>query len=112
MIIGVAQSSDSTTVQDILDNMERLTFTSRYKHLSKYRNIITGVGDENDIINLTTAARDQREIAFLQKQQNISSLADQLDDMVHQVKSMSQEDRAYMLTQSRDILDASVRQRN
>jgi len=112
MIIGAAQSSDSTTVQDILDNMERLTFTSRYKHLSKYRNIITGVGDENDIINLTTAARDQREIAFLQKQQNISSLADQLDDMVHQVKSMSQEDRAYMLTQSRDILDASVRQRN
>ena len=111
MIIGAAQSSTSTTVQDILDNMERLTFTSRYKNLSKYRNIITGVGDENDIINLTSAARDQREIAFLQKQQNISSLTDQLDDMVQQVKGMSQEDRAYMLSQSKDILDASIRAR-
>lgn len=111
MIIGAAQSSASTTVQDILDNMERLTFTSRYKNLSKYRNIITGIGDENDIINLTSAARDQREIAFLQKQQNISSLTDQLDDMVQQLKGMSQEDRAYMLSQSRDILDASIRTR-
>ena len=91
--------------------MERLTFTSRYKNLSKYRNIITGVGDENDIINLTSAARDQREIAFLQKQQNISSLTDQLDDMVQQVKGMGQEDRAYMLSQSKDILDASIRAR-
>ena len=111
MIIGAAQSSESTTVQDILDNMERLTFTSRYRNLSKYRNIITGVGDENDIINLTSAARDQREIKFLQKQQNISSLTDQLDNMISQLNGMSQEDRAYMLSQSRDILDASIRTR-
>lgn len=111
MIIGAAQQSESSTVQDILDNIERLTYTSRYRRLSRIRQMITGVGNENDVINLFAGAESQREIKFLSRQENIASLTDQLQELMRNADAMTSEERAYLLKQSRDVFDESARVR-
>lgn len=105
MILGAAQQSESSTVQDIVDNLERLTYTSRHGKSRRIRNIITGIGGENDIINLFEAAEAQREIKFLERQQNIVSLNEQMQDLMRNVDAMTNEERAYILRQSKDVFE-------
>jgi hypothetical protein len=103
------QGTLNTTVQDILDNMERLTNTSRFRRTRGYEGLLSGTGDENDIKNLVYGSQRARELKFLRKQENIESLANQLDDMIAQANAMSPQDRADILRQSRDVLESHVR---
>ena len=109
MIYAGAQGAQNTTVQDILDNMERLSNTSRHRGVSGYGDLLTATGDENDLKKLVSAAKNARELKFLKRQENIESLANQLDDMIAQAKAMSVEDRADILRQSRDVLESHIR---
>ena len=109
MIYAGVQGTQNTTVQDILDNMERLSNTSRHRGARGYERLLTATGDENDIINLVRGSQRARELKFLRKQENIESLANQLDDMIAQANAMSTQDRADILRQSRDVLESHVR---
>lgn len=111
MIMAAAEGSESSTVQDILDNMERLSLTSRMRSTRGYSKLLTATGDENDIFNMVTAAQQSRRIKSLERQENIKNLADQLDEMLEQTKQMSSQDRADILQQSRDVIDSHIRMR-
>ena len=108
MIYAGAQGAQNTTVQDILDNMERLSNTSRHRGVSGYGDLLTATGDENDLKNLVSAAKNARELKFLRKQENIEFLANQFDDLMSQA-AMSSDDRAYILKLSRDALESHVK---
>lgn len=107
MIYAGAQGAQNTTVQDILDNMERLSNTSRHRGVSGYGDLLTATGDENDLKKLVSAAKNARELKFLKRQENIESLANQLDDLMSQA-AMSSDDRAYLLKLSRDVLESHL----
>lgn len=109
MIFAGAEGTEGTTVQDILDNMERLSDTSRFRNVRSYQSLLTATGDENDIKNLVYASQRARELKFLKRQEGIENLANQLDDMIAQTKLMTSEDRADILRQSRDVLESHVR---
>jgi hypothetical protein len=109
MIYAGVQGTQNTTVQDILDNMERLSNTSRFRGTRGYEGLLSATGDENDIRNLVYGSQRARELKFLRKQENIESLANQLDDMIAQANAMSTQDRADILRQSRDVLESHVR---
>ena len=96
MIYAGAQGAQNTTVQDILDNMERLSNTSRHRGVSGYGDLLTATGDENDLKKLVSAAKNARELKFLKRQENIESLANQLDDMIAQAKAMNEAEEALM----------------
>lgn len=106
MILGAAQESESTTVQDILDNMERLTYSSKYRKLSKYQNLITGVDGINDIVNLVEAAKIQREIKFLTKQRNVAQLTDELTSLMQRVSAMTNEEKAVQINLAQGLLQS------
>lgn len=109
MIYAGVQGTQNTTVQDILDNMERLSSTSRFRGTRGYEGLLTATGDENDIRNLVYGSQRARELKFLRKQENVESLANQLDDMITQANAMTTQDRADILRQSRNVLESHVR---
>lgn len=117
MIYGAAEGSESSTVQDVLDSMERLANTSRMRKAKGYSKLLTITGDENDLINLKAAADQSRRIKALERRANIKSLNDQLDNMIQsletaqpgEIESERLARKAFVLDQSRSILESRVR---
>lgn len=89
MIIAGAESSEGTTVQDILDNMERLTYTQRYRNARAYEKLTTSGVEENQLIQMFDAARNARIQRALTKQGVKTSLFEQFDDMMIQARGDS-----------------------
>lgn len=86
MIIAGAEGSQGTTVQDILDNMERLTYTQRYRKSRVYEKLTTTGIEENELQQLFDAARNSRIQKALERQGTQNALFDQLQELMEQAK--------------------------
>jgi hypothetical protein len=107
MIFSAASETEGTTIQDILDNMERLSNTSTYRKARGYQKLVTATGDENDLINMVKAAQNAREIKFLRRQGMLSNLEELSDEMVNTFKDIygkSNQERQEILEESKAVL--------
>lgn len=105
MIMAAAEGSEGSTVQDILDNMERLSLTSRMKHTRGYARLLTAGENPNDIFNLVAAAQHARNIKSLERNQNIKSSADQLGQFMKAHRDANDEEKAYNIRMAKSMLE-------
>lgn len=108
MIYEAAGGSEGTTVRQLLDSME-MQMAGRYKGLRKLITSQPGYLDENGLINMFSARQQERAVSFLTRQEGISALADQYDDMVQNFDAMSVEERREILAISEDMIGKSRR---
>lgn len=108
MIYEAAGGSEGTTVRQILDSME-MQMAGRHKGLRRLLMQKPGYIDENGLINMFTARQAERESAFLNRQEGISALTDQYEEMRQSFDSMSIEERREILAISEDMIGKSRR---
>ena len=107
MIFEASNQSEGTTVRQLLDAME-MQMSGRYKGV---RRIMSqpGYSDENTLLNMFRARQQERAASFLNKQEGISALTEQYDEMVRNVNSMSIEERREILAIAEDMMGKSRR---
>lgn len=108
MIYEAAGGSEGTTVRQLLDSLE-MQMAGRYRGLRRLITSQPGYLDENGLSNMFEARRLERARSFLSRQEGVSSLTDQYDDMVQSMKSMSMEERRELLAFAQDMVDQSKR---
>lgn len=107
MIFEASNQSEGTTVRQLLDAME-MQMSGRYKGV---RRIMSQPGylDENTLLNMFRARQQERAASFLSRQEGISDLTEQYDEMVRNVDSMSIEERREILAIAEDMMGKSKR---
>lgn len=108
MIYEAAGSSEGTTVRQLLDAME-MQMAGRHRGLKRLITSQPGYLDENGLSNMFEARRLERAQSFLSRQEGISALTDQYDNMVQSFQAMSVEERREILAISEDMMGKSRR---
>lgn len=105
MIFSAASRSEGTTVQDILDNMERLSYTSQHRRGAHYRAFLTAGDDPNELVSLAQAAQYQRRVKFLERQEGIKDLTDQYQAFMTSHRAASETEKTYNIKMARSLLE-------
>lgn len=108
MIYEGAGGSEATTVRQLIDSMET-QMSGRYKGLRSLLMTQAGYTDENTLLNMFNARRQERATSFLSRQEGIAGLTDQYDEMVQSMKTMSVEERKEIISIAEDMMNASKR---
>jgi hypothetical protein len=108
MIYEAAGGQEESSVRQILDAMET-QMSGRYRGLRRELTSTPGFLDENTLADMFNARRSERAVSFLQRQDGISGLTDQYEEMVQAMKTMSIEERREILAISQDMIGKSTR---